>query len=66
MQAPGYHVMQADNTTTLLIDDPEPSDAGVYQCVANDRVYGWTLRRIITLGKMQLPCNGDFGGIKLG
>ena len=48
-----YDITQAGNTTTLVILDPQQSDAGVYQCVATDR-YGWTLRRIIMLGiKMQ-------------
>ena len=48
-----YDITQAGNTATLVIQDPQPSDAGVYQCVATDR-YGWTLRRIIMLGiKMQ-------------
>ena len=36
------------NTTTLVIENPEPSDAGVYQCVFNDSVNGWMLRRNIT------------------
>ena len=38
------------NTTTLLIQDLQLSDAGVYQCVFNDAlVSGWTLRRNIRL-----------------
>ena len=45
---------QDGNTTTLLIGSPQPSDAGVYQCVFNDTVdTGWILRRnrqIITRG----------------
>ena len=38
------------NTTTLLIGNLQPSDAGNYQCVFNDLVgSGWTLRRNIRL-----------------
>ena len=38
------------STTTLLIENPQPSDAGDYQCVFNDAVgSGWTLRRNIRL-----------------
>ena len=38
------------NTTTLLIENLQPSDAGDYQCVFNDAVgSGWTLRRNIRL-----------------
>ena len=33
------------NTTTLIIANPQPSDAGVYQCVFNDTVGMWTLKR---------------------
>ena len=52
VQSPRYNIVQAGNTATLLIEDPQPSDAGVYQCVADDTVNGWTLRRVIILGKM--------------
>ena len=38
--------LTAGNTTTLIIRNPQPSDAGVYQCVFNYR--GWMLRRIIS------------------
>ena len=38
------------NTTTLLIENLQPSDAGVYQCTFNDAVgSGWTLKRNIRL-----------------
>ena len=37
------------STTTLLIEDPQPSDAGVYQCVFNDTENEWILRRNISL-----------------
>ena len=42
-------VSTTGNTTTLVIGNPQPSDAGVYQCVFNDTVYRWTLRRNIIL-----------------
>ena len=29
-------ILTAGNTTTLVIRNPQPSDAGVYQCVFND------------------------------
>ena len=38
-------VITAGSTTTLLIGNPQPSDAGDYQCVFNDTVNGWTLSR---------------------
>ena len=44
-------VTQAGSTTTLVIRNPQPSDAGIYQCVFNDSVDGWTLRRNIGLCK---------------
>ena len=37
-------VTQDDNTTTLQIESPQSSDAGVYQCVFNDTA-GYVLRR---------------------
>ena len=38
------------NITTLLIENIQPSDAGVYQCVFNDSIgSGWVLRRNIRL-----------------
>ena len=39
----------AGNTITLVIGSPQPSDAGVYQCVFNDTVDQWTIRRNIIL-----------------
>ena len=38
-------ITTASNTTTLLIDNLQPSDAGDYQCVFNDILSGWTIRR---------------------
>ena len=42
---------QADNTTTLLIETLQPSDAGVYQCVFSDITISnrWSLSRNIRL-----------------
>ena len=38
--------IETTNTTTLLIENFQTSDAGVYQCVFNDVLgSGWTLRR---------------------
>ena len=43
-------ITTAGSTTTLLIENLQPSDAGVYHCVFNDAVgSGWTLRRNIRL-----------------
>jgi len=44
-------VTQTGNTTTLIIRNPQPSDAGIYQCVFNDSVNGWILKRNIGLCK---------------
>ena len=41
-------VLTAGSTTTLLIRNPQPSDAGDYQCVFNDSVSGWMLRRNVS------------------
>ena len=43
---PPNKVTTAGNTTTLVIGDPRPSDAGVYECAFS----GLRLRRIIILG----------------
>ena len=43
---------QSGNTTILTIENPQPSDAGVYQCVFKDTVDQWTLRRNIILQKL--------------
>ena len=45
---PPNEVSITGNTTTLTIENPQPSDAGVYECVFNDYVNGWMLRRNIT------------------
>ena len=45
---PSSEVTQDDHTTTLQIESPQSSDAGVYQCVFNDTA-GYVLRRSITL-----------------
>ena len=42
-------VTQNGSTTTLLIEDLQLSDAGVYQCVFNDTVDEWILTRNISL-----------------
>ena len=43
-------ITTAGSTTTLLIDNLQPSDAGVYQCEFNDAASsGWELRRNIRL-----------------
>ena len=39
-------VLTAGNTTTLVIGNPQPSDAGVYSCSLNEL----NLRRFIELG----------------
>ena len=45
---PPNEVLTAGSTTTLVIRNPQPSDAGIYQCVFNDSVNGWMLRRNIS------------------
>ena len=52
MTTPPNEVSTAGNTTTLVIVNPQPSDAGVYQCVFNDTVNRWTLKRSITLEEL--------------
>ena len=43
-------VSTAGSTTTLTIENPQSSDAGVYQCTFNDaNGSGWVLRRNIML-----------------
>ena len=57
MTTPPNGVITAGNTTTLVIGNPQPSDAGVYQCVFNDTVNQWTQRRNIflqMLGKIHI------------
>ena len=46
---PNRIIITAGNTTTLVIANPQPSDAGVYQCVFNDAIGQWILRRNIIL-----------------
>ena len=58
MTIPPNEVIQTGSTTTLLIGDLQPSDAGVYQCVFNDSA-GYVLKRRTTLlivGKMLYIC----------
>jgi len=43
---PPNEVLTTGNTTTLVIGDPQPSDAGVYNCAFN----GLDLQRFISLG----------------
>ena len=43
---PPNEVTQTGNTTTLVIRNPQPSDAGVYQCTFSEL----NLWRIISLG----------------
>ena len=40
-------VITTGNTTTLVIGNPQPSAAGDYQCVFNDTVGMWTLKRTL-------------------
>ena len=49
MTTPPNEVSTAGNTTTLVIENPQSSDAGVYQCVFNDTVDQWILRRNVSL-----------------
>ena len=49
MITPPNGVLTAGNTTTLAIGNAQPSDAGIYQCVFNDTVDRWILRRDIIL-----------------
>ena len=56
MTTPPNGVITAGNTTTLVIGNPQPSDAGVYQCLFNDTVDQWILRRNIIL-EMQSAYN---------
>ena len=43
---PPNEVLTAGNTTTLVIRNPQPSDAGIYDCGFS----GLNLQRIISLG----------------
>ena len=53
---PPNEVITTGNTTTLVIGNPQPSDVGVYQCLFNDTVDQWILRRNIIL-EMQSTYN---------
>ena len=59
MTTPSNQVTQIDSNTTLQIDNLQPSDVGVYQCVFNDTT-GYVLRRttllIFIVGKMLHVC----------
>ena len=46
MTTPPNEAITAGNTTTLVIGNPQPSDAGVYQCVFMEL----NLQRFISLG----------------
>ena len=46
MTTPNNRVSTAGNTTTLVIDNPQPSDAGAYQCIFTEM----NLLRLIDLG----------------
>ena len=49
IMTPPNEVSKSGNTTTLVIKNNQSSIAGVYQCVFNDNIYGWILRRNIKL-----------------
>ena len=56
--ASNKNAIQTGNTTTLLIENPRSSDAGVYQCVFNNFANdGWVLRRNIRLSITSMSCN---------
>ena len=48
IMTPPNEVVTAGNTTTLVITNLQPSDAGVYQCVFTHSINGWMLRRNTT------------------
>ena len=48
IMTPPNEVSTTGNTITLVIRNLQPSVAGVYQCVFNDSINGWMLRRNIT------------------
>ena len=49
IMTPPNEVTTTGNTTILLIGNPQPSNSGVYQCVFNNSVNGWSLSRNISL-----------------
>ena len=52
MTTPPNQVSTTGNTTKLVIGNLQPSDAGAYQCVFNDTVDHWILRRNIILEQL--------------
>ena len=52
MTTSSNNITKTGNTTTLTIENPQSSNAGVYQCVFNDIVDQWALRRNITLQEL--------------
>ena len=48
IMTPPNEVLTAGNTTMLVVRNPQPSDAGVYQCVFNGSAVGWMLSRDIS------------------
>jgi len=46
-----FQVVKTGSTATLLIENLQPSDAGVYQCVFTDPKGRWVLRRYIILSE---------------
>ena len=55
IMTPPNEVITTGSTTTLVIRNPQSSDAGVYQCVFIDVVNGWVLRRNIS-GLFAIRC----------
>jgi len=49
MTSPPNEVIQSGSNTTLVIRNPQPSDAGIYQCVFNVSSSGQMLRRNISV-----------------
>ena len=48
--ASNRNAIQISHGTTLLIENPQSSDAGIYQCIFNNVVTdGWVLRKNIRL-----------------
>ena len=48
--ASNKNAIQSSHSTTLLIENPHSSDAGLYRCTFNNAVNnGWVLRRNIRL-----------------
>ena len=50
--APPNEVITNGDTTTLLIRNPQQSDAGTYQCTFK----GLNLQAIVQLGELTIPC----------